>query len=380
MFGKMDEMQVAINKIDQLKMVHIYEVAGTDAAGTDKGCTAMAVYYGTAGKMNLNDTDPHFAHFVRRVMEVYRDSDQKEWISMDEPTRAFMEAGLSVRREEELRKYYEATPLETPVCAKDSVLCKRFLPLAEYLIIGLNKVLDISLKVLERKEGWRGNGSLVVTDGLKERRICVQVRQPEENRYQISAADFLADHTGLTVDLRMESRGLSLTFASTDTLFNGRGWYRFEVTGMTQQFEAFYREKPVFFDREDEETCGSLSDSEKVLLGKEIEDAIVYELPWSMKYVFSQNLEKCGEIELLSCKGSFLQENYLKQYSWKELYNANSFIRIRMETIGLSKTVVGRKVQTYFEDVAEGHTGEYEDKLAGCYFLTDLVEEYLEEK
>jgi len=375
MFRVMDEMEIEINKIDNLKMVHIYELTGAEAASGANGCTAIAVYYGDEGKMNISDFDSHFILLVNRVVELYGRSENKELIMMDDNTRGLMEAGVAARHEKDLEFFYEIQPVECPQIPNESILSKRFLPLAEYLIVGLNKVLGINLEVVKRRYGWRGAAAIWVNDGIKEKQMSIRAIAKDSRKYQISVSEFLEGHIALNIEVIIGFDGMEISFDSSDEDFRGKGVYKFGAETMLETYDVYYKERQVFFDDEQTGTrevasVGELSEDDVNLIHNDKRVRAVYKLPWNTTYILLDDFKTDNGVESYSFTGVYLNENYTEQFGWTDIFNQSTNTRLRIESMQLGRLrLQDGKFQTRFSPVASNSTGEYKLKLADRYFI-----------
>lgn len=375
MFRVMDEMEIEINKIDNLKMVHIYELTGAEAGSGTNGCTAIAVYYGDDGKMNISDLDPHFSMLVSRVIELYSRLENKGLVMMDDSTRALLEAGVLVRHEKDLEFFYNISAVDYPQIPNESKLNARFLSLAEYLIVGLNKVLGIELTVVKRRCGWRGSASIWVNDGTKEKMMVVNTTVKDSMKYAVSVSEFIEGHTALMIEITIKFDGMDVSFISSDKAFEGKGSYKFGPDSMTEIFEAYYKDSQIFFD--DNQTgvrevpsTGALTEEESniILCNKNVR--AIHKLPWNMSYVLLDEFNTDGGIESYSSIGVYLYEDFVEQFGWTDIFNQATNTRLRIESMSFSRMrLPDGNLQTFFAPVASNSTGEYKLKLANKYFI-----------
>ena len=80
MFRRMTEQEIAIRKINNLRMVAVYEFTEAvrrgeaDSRGTDAdrdGCTAVTVLYGDNEQITLSELDPYYEVLIERLFALY---------------------------------------------------------------------------------------------------------------------------------------------------------------------------------------------------------------------------------------------------------------------------------------------------------------------
>lgn len=80
MFRRMTEQEIAIRKINNLRMVAVYEFTEAvrrgeaDSRGTDAdrdGCTAVTVLYGDNEQITLSELDPYYEVLIEQLFALY---------------------------------------------------------------------------------------------------------------------------------------------------------------------------------------------------------------------------------------------------------------------------------------------------------------------
>lgn len=375
MFKTMDKMEVEINRIDHLKMVHIYEVTGANLLEATSGCTAIAIYYGEDGELNINDLDSHFDLLLGRVLDLYSRAENKALIMMDDSTRSFLDTGVRAREEKSLSAFYEMEPSDFPMIADDSALGGRFLSLVEYLLTGLYKTLDINMDIRKRRNGWRGAAVLWGFDGAQQRQMCVQTSELHDNHYVVTVSEFLRNHVPLRIEVITKKTELELFFSTPDEIFYGKGYYQFGAASMTQRFEAYYKGQAIFFDDRQTSECmippdDSLSEAETKLLMGTDSLRVIYRLPWGMKYILSESIDGTEETMLVRRAATYLYGDFMEQFGWSEVFHRETSTRMQSESFQLNRLKIAEgQYQTHFIPVKQNSTGNYKSKLANKYFI-----------
>ena len=135
-FRQMSPEEINIETIEDIKMVHIYDLTGSARPDGKYGVTAVLVNYGDNQQLNLSENDHYFSAFVKKIFEAYNTCEDQSAIIMDETTRQIMEAGEVPRHDSILSRYYDAPQQDLPVLVNASTLSKRFEPIVEYLLVG----------------------------------------------------------------------------------------------------------------------------------------------------------------------------------------------------------------------------------------------------
>lgn len=102
-FRQMYPEEINLERIEDLKMIHIYDLTGAAKPNGKYGVTAVLVNFGDNEQLNYTENDHCFDDFVNKIFEVYNSTEDKSSILMDETTQKMMEG----RRGSEARIYPE---------------------------------------------------------------------------------------------------------------------------------------------------------------------------------------------------------------------------------------------------------------------------------
>lgn len=394
MFRVMDEMEIAIQKISELRMVHIYELLGIDAQQMGKGCTAILVYANENDVLHMNAMDRYFDQLVQRVLEIYRETQNKDTILMDEDTGRLLEEGILLWKDEELEPFYQAEAVEE-VTPLDAVLHKRFLPMVEYYITELAQMLGQKVVITLRNYGWRGRASLQGYAREKEVTYSMQIFAKGKDRYAIHVVNFPEKDDVFQLEVHIFRNRFEVRFCTANQKLQGRSSFRFGMETMLQEQEIYYDDKQIFLDRQEIPKQESIPDSLEILKQKDIpdgqenprqknisnlaeqllyKDAIkaVYSLPWNMAYVLCDREEQ-GETSVIhrNC-GTYLypEADMTESYSAGEVVNAALQLSLQMDGVRMYQIRLrDGRVQTCFHHMEHVATGRYKQYLAGRCFV-----------
>lgn len=378
MFKKMSEKEIEIKQIEKLRMVQIYELDGTKLDVHSHGLTAIAVYYGEDQKMIMNEQEPYYELLISRVMELYLRSESKDTIMIDEDTKALLETGIWIRDNSMVKDFYQLTGETFPVIPIEMTLGKRFLPMIEYLLTALYKVMDLPFVIEKRRSGWRGSAILTAKALKAEKELCISTERASQKEYVVLISEFLDPHVYLEVQIQLLPDGICFLFESSDHAFYGKGMYQFERLDQTLvKYEVFYQERKIFLDEELFSNCklmeeSELSGSQCRLLGEAFGQRRIYQLPWKQYYIYEERESETNGQKMTEKCGSFLWDDVLEQYCWTELYNVKSKIHLQTRCASLFRILLeDGRIQTYFEDTVQNSSGAYKEKLANHYFFIE---------
>ncbi len=376
MFRVMSDMEITIAQISDLKMVHIYELTGLDVTKAGEGCSAIAVYYRESEKLNLNEYDPCFQDLFDKLLELYAATPNKEAISMDPVTREILEAGVGIMHDMGFAGFQKENGTLLPFFPYDSLLSKRFLPLAEYFLCAAYKVLDIDLMIIGREHGYRGASLLVASNKGEEKEYYVKIQKKDEKRTTIKITNFAKPGGLLTIEICMEWDSMSADYYSDDGEFEGKSIYLFGRDKMTEKHDMTFRDKKVFLEQAEKEMQKEqTNDYDKELFLIDVPVIGKYSLPWGIDYYsLWEQLGDSLDADVETCRLYGIYE-----YKEADFADIQSSIHIENETTNVKLSVNSVRVyrcrmqdgrmQSYFVPMENHSMGRYKKELAGKYFL-----------
>ncbi len=369
MFETMDDMTIEINKIDNLKLVHIYELTGFDPRQLELGCTAVAAFYGDNGRINLNEKDPHYTAFVQKVAEVYKDTSNKDAILMDANTKEILENGIIPYHEDCISKYYDMEGQEIPVSLPVSSLGRRFMPLVEYVLVGIYKTMEMELDIIDHHYGWNGASTMKgIINGTKEFFTYVKVVSRIDKRYTAYATNFFTSDGELIIDIITEHDRIELFYHSNDDQLNGHSLISFTDKGCKELHEIFYNGKQVYWgDGNVMEVCDSINE-ELVIPGNKIKYA--YKTPWKITYVLYDDIPDNAVSHAYKCAYIYDEAAYADIWCKTESFNTETNTKIVVDSIrAIKQKFKDGRIQTHFKNGGINSSGEYRRFLQDKYFI-----------
>ena len=244
----MSPEEIGLEAIDDLKMIHIYDLTGSARPDGKYGVTAVLVNFSDNKQLNYTENDFCFNLFVKKIFEVYNTGGNKDSIIMDDTTRQIMEAGAVPRHESILSKYYDAEIQDTPVLVNASTLSRRFLPLIEYLLIGLYKTMGTDVEVIERRAGWRGSGRMVLHVGDSNRTQYFKAFEINDNTLSIKLNGFLTEHGDLLINVNLYDDMISITYKSESSGIEGTSSFKFTKENLREMHQIQKNGDQLFYD------------------------------------------------------------------------------------------------------------------------------------
>ena len=383
MLHRMAEEEIRIRKIENLRMVSLYEFTGavrqpgerSNTDGTPRGCTAITVLCGENEQFTLSEMDPYFDALCDQTLTVYGRLPDRSAVVMDDATRAVMEAGISVSEDSFTERFYEMTGNPLPMLPYDACLSKRFLPLAEYIVGEMETVLERNGKVTDRVNGWRGKGLLQLHLGEEFPQVPVMAMRTGVSSYRMTLGGYPEERENTLCDITVQPDRMEVAFASEKSGLTGRWEFLFSIPYMETRITISRGGKEICYECNRFQAVGNAepTEKEKKLLPEGVKPTVLYRLPWGVTFVLTETGEKFGTITRNHYQRSLVYPDagYSETLSWSVIRNTESGVVLRKNNIRMIRSSIGDgRYQTYFSEAGGGMTGRYRTALAGKYFIS----------
>lgn len=386
MFHRMTDTEIAIRRIENLRMVAVYEFTEAvrrkegNAHGTDPdrdGCTAVTVLYGDDEQISMSELDPYYETLVGRLFELYQKSKNPSAILMNEKTRELFESGQYTEEAHFQREFARKTGSVTPEVPMESLDLKRFLPLAEYVLTSACELTGNKATVVKTHCGWRGRGSIVLNKGGSDTLHPVTVTRDGGGEYRIHIGDWPETADELRIDFKSDIDSVDLAFSAVKAQLTGRFRFRRAADGFDATYEASRKGSQVYYNRETipaEPFERIADDGMRRLLPVGVAFSEAYRLPWGLWYAVSTEVSRYRDVIKKDFCSAFLycEAGYSEVMSWTIADNAKTNAVIRKNSVRMKRALLrDGRCETYFEPDIAGASGIYKTELAGKYFLSE---------
>ena len=380
-FRQMSQEEMNIESIEDIKMVHIYDLTGSAKPDGKYGVTSVLVSFGDNQQLNYTENDHCFVPFVNKVFEAYNTALDKSSIIMDETTRQIMEAGELPRHDSILGGYYEAEKLDEPHFVNASTLSKRFEPLVEYLVLGIYKTMGTEVEVIDRKSGWRGAGRLIIRAGSENRTLYFKTFEINDSTYSIKLNSFLVDNGDLLINVILYDDALSVSYKSESAGLEGSCSFKFGKDNLREIQQIEKDKEQIFYDvNAYENTFNDESRLEdevsKLLVGllpEKLMPCAVYRLPFGLDYLLYDMTDSSDQVEVRTFCGVFLwrDASCADIRGWSTIKSLEAGLTLKNEAFRLCNISDNREyIQTAF---LTGTGSRYKEELEGKFVLKSLL-------
>ena len=388
MYRFMDQQEIEIRQIDDLKMVNFYDLAtgGTAAvSGANQNAEisghvpALAIYYGDNKQINLCAMDTHYNLLMERVLTLYSQCKDKNLIIIDADTKAMLEQATS--RGDNHTSFYERIGknyadmecLKSPKFASEAVVRETAMPMLKYYIKNLYHMVDMDIEFDKEPLGWHSNGVLKLRKGSD---TFVLPMRFEFNTmgFKAKIGNFLKDLSLIEFEVRYQEGMLEVIFEATDVKLYGESRFKIEnhsVTGLTTIQVA----GQVVYHQEESVAAVASADQLPKGLDLDTEKGRVYGLPWGGIIVLGDIESKTAEFKRNDIDVIFLEQYNgklaMRQFSHSLVENLSNGLRLRCDGANMRKLYFGPgigEVETTFAPVGYYSGWDYKQFLENNYF------------
>lgn len=399
MYRIMDKQEIEINQIDNLKMIHIYDLAtaggavGQDnqKAGAGKNhVPALAVYYGDNKQINLCVMDNNYNLLMERVLSLYSQCENKDLIIIDESTRKLLEFACqgvdhgvsSVARIG--KKYMDMKAEQLSRFNTEGYIRKLILPMLKYYLSQLYGLWDMEIIFKDGESGWHGNVVLYASHKNNDLRFPVHISHVGLGKYNAVVGNFIEEKNIVIFEIVYKSQSLKVDIISEDYSLSGDSRYDFSLSTPACITNINVAGAMVYCNNEPVENVSSVQISDmypQKFFDLDITNAKLHRLPWGGYYSCAVNKSEDGSITQWDYDTGFYEKNnnsfFARQYSWSFIENINTGVSINTGG-GLMERLIPDltqgEMQTTFLPVGYYSGWDYKQKLENRYFYEDIKE------
>lgn len=387
MYKFMSSEEIEIQQMSQLKMIHLYQLGGSDA---------LAVYYGDNKQINLCAMDTYYNVLMKKVLSLYSLCEDKDSIIMDASTREIFDNAMSGQNYHTGffnrigQKYLHMEGSLSPNFASDGVLRETLIPMLKYYLKQLYHMWDVHMEFEREPLGWRRNCVLKIRKGEEISILPVKMDFMRGNECRIIIGNFLQAMAEIKFEISYREDQLYVWFESEH--FSMVGESHFEILPRVLAYTTIRVNGQTVFHQDEEflplspmdESLNQLSNLPSLLEDAEINinEAQIYKLPWEGLVLFNlietrqDNIHR-GDYDILYIE-QYRKKRILRQFSHSLIENRADGLKLRTDGAALRKLYYGdnlENIETHFLPVGYYSGWDYKEYLENKYFY-----QYGEEK
>jgi len=374
MYKYMDDVEVDICAIKNLKLIHFYHVLKED-----KCIPAVMVHYDLDKMMNLCVLDKHYDELVAQVFMVYESSDNKDEIIMDHYSRSIIDKAISADTGYYKKYLKRLAELDKPLYYHQSYMPYIVVPVIKYVIEQLYSITGKKIQWNPIESSWFGKGTLSATAVNGEETFPYVLTQEEVGKYSVRVGNFFTlkdsldmqiiyDHSGISINAHSNGAGVeaSIAYAIDD-----------DSDQISVTSNVILKDKTVFSDNSMIAKGEKWSNTEKIetLLGFDNENSDYYQLPWGQYLLYENDRETDETTDTKNVKIGYVTVTEERNNGFVISYNSISnpkqkseFMIFNFATDIFEEKIFGEDIQVYFDPLGFRSRGYYKANMADRYF------------
>ncbi len=249
MLTYMDETEIQISHIEQIKMIHFYTLDGI----ADK-ITGVALFFNQNETINLCSFDPHFEMLVAKIFEMYSSTpeDKKSEIYADESTRKILNDSSDVLFSTLMSDYSGKITKESDtnfayVSSKAYIEC--FLaPIVSFTMESIMSVLSVKYERLDNHYGWFGRGMFKYMIDKNETVLPYLFEKSSPGTYKAMVNNFIEASNVLSLTLIYQKDGICISFFDKSEKLSGSFSYMLKSGLITVKQTIKQDKREIFYD------------------------------------------------------------------------------------------------------------------------------------
>ncbi len=382
MYRYMDQEEIDIRQMDNLKMLHLYQLGGSDA---------IAAYYGDNQQINLCAMDKHYNLLMERVLTLYSQCEDKNSIIVDGEAKALLEAAVD-RGDNHTpffnrvgKKYKDMEALDAPRFAAEGVMRESMIPMLQYYLKQIYHLYSIDIDFERNTRGWHRSCVLRVKKGTDTLLLPVKMDFLEANSCTAQIGNFLQDMYTIEFQVTYADNRQLIVFESKDMGLVGENRIEINHKKVKSITTISVNGKTIYYmDEELPHMDIGAEGAEFKNLPKhadiDVANSTVYQLPWGgyivIRLVEDANANaKRTDIDTIFIEGNDTKVA-IRHYSYGLVENLKDGLKLRTDGAFMRKLYYGDKhgeTETLFMPVGYYSGWDYKEFLENKYFYENTT-------
>ena len=390
MYRHMDETEIEIGRLSDLRMVHFYNlISKHDEVG------AIAVYDDEDRQLNLCMLDKHYDKLLEKVVTSYRNQSDRKMIVMDEETRTLLEAMLQETTASDGVRFWgdipQATLLKTPTIDPGSYLDRMVIPILRFYIRELHHLFELPLEWKYLTSSWHGRGMLEGLANETAIHMPYRIARRKNGEYEVLIGNYLGKTHRLSIRLVFERLALRAYFSCPALGLNGHSTYAISTRdrSVKENTSISVGEKTFY---ENSETLKALEPAQKEVLQQKIAEekltqffqtstdrTEVVRFPWGHYWVYSIEDLFGDAFQKQDVEVGYLvmEDRYdiIRKQSFSHIVGKKN--KVELDARCACGDIFVRKdkttqLQIAFEDTGYSSYGKYKELYSGRYLFEEI--------
>lgn len=375
MYKYMDEVELNISAIKNIKMIHFYHLMRDSEM-----LSAAMVMFDSDKMINLCSLDKHYDEFISMIFMVYEKEAGKRKIMIDPYTETVLNGmkGVDTGYYEEFMKNNEL--LEKPHFYHQSYMPYIAVPVIKYVLEQMYSVAGKKIYWNPLEPVWFGRGTLTASFDSGEKQIFPFVLACEDaGEYSVIVGNFFENRYSLELTINYGKDGIEMRAFSKGAGALCNMFYKInsQEDDVAYHCDITLKDKPVYNENGILKAGDKWPSGEKIddILGTETKVSKFYKLPWGQYISVSQNIKEDEKTKVKSmCIGynAFAKErNNALVFCYDEVSSVEDNAKYVVNNSAMDifeEKVFGQIIQIYCLPCGFRTRGFYKDKMADKYF------------
>lgn len=374
MYKYMDDVEVDICAIKNLKLIHFYHVLKED-----KCIPAVMVHYNLDKMMNLCVLDKHYDELVAQLFMVYESAANKDEIIMDHYSRSIIDKAISTETGYYKKYMKRLAELEKPLYYHQSYMPYIVIPVVKYVIEQLYLITGKKIEWNPIESSWFGKGTLIATAVNGKETFPYVLTEEEIGKYSVRVGNFFTLKDSLDMSIKYDHSGICIKANSTGAGVDANIEYIIDTDQdlITERSNIVLKDKTVYSDNKEIARGNKWEKPERIeaLLDFNYEIAGYYQLPWGQYLLYENDRETDETTDTKNVKIGYVTVTEERNNGFVISYNSISnpkqkseFMIFNFATDIFEEKIFGEDIQVYFDPLGFRSRGYYKANMADRYF------------
>lgn len=381
MYRFMDKEEIEIRQMDSLKMLHLYQLGGSDA---------IAVYYGDNQQINLCAMDKNYNLLMERVLTLYSQCEDKNSIIVEDSAKKLLEAAVA-RGDNHTnffnrvgKRYKDMEALEAPRFASDGAMRESLIPMLQYYIRELYNLWNVKVEFDRNTRGWHRNCVLRLNKDGDTLVLPVKMEFQEANSCRAKVGNFLQDMSTIEFQVTYTDNRQLIVFECKELALVGENRIEIKDNQVKSVTTINVNGQTIYYMDEDVPMVDIGAEGATfVNLPKyadiDVANSRVCQLPWGGYVVIrltehTDETTKRTDIDTIYIEGNDTKVT-VRHFSYGLVENLKDGLKLRTDGAIMRKLYYGDKhgeLETLFIPVGYYSGWDYKEFLENKYFYESM--------
>lgn len=381
MYRIMSKEEIEIRQISDLKMLHLYQLNGSDA---------IAVYYGEQKQLNLCALDDHYNLLIEKVLSLYSECTDKDSIVIEETTKELLEQAISHDNHHTSffnkigKKYMNQEAFLCPRFISDGTIRDTMIPMIRYYLQQLYHMWNMDISFEQEPISWHRNGILKARKNNETFIMPLRLTIVNDNEYKISVGNFIHNYSAIEFHISYHEDQFIVYFESTKPEIFGESFFKWNQP-QPKAYTTISIGKRIAYHQDEQLKELAYTDNNLQLafdkktylfdVNTDFTQINIFQFPWNSCVILCTNQTQNEHYHQTDFDtiytNTYHSKLVLRHYSYSLVENKSDRLKLRTNGAVMRKIYYGDKhpeIETYFMPVGYYSSWDYREYLENKYF------------